>query len=110
MQRTLVIVVLAAVAIYGAFKALPLLSGPSITLAPFTSTTGVENPSPGFITISGIATHTETLTMNGSILLIDKAGAFSKSLTLPPGGAILSLTATDRFGRSRTTTETVYVP
>lgn len=103
--RTSIGLILIAVAGYGLMKAVPLLSGPSIRLDPETPGTV-----PGTLTLSGRALYTETLTLNGGILLIDDEGAFSKTLTLPPGGAILSLTATDRFGRKSYESRTVFVP
>ena len=103
--RTTAGVLLLLVVIYGLFKAYPLLSGPEIRLSPEPTT--AQN---GTVTISGRALHTETLILNGGILLIDGQGNFSKTLTLPSGGAILSLTATDRFGRSRSIERSVFVP
>src|SRR3989344_8456435 len=97
---------LALLLIYGAFKAYPLLSGPSLAIdspAPYASVAD------GFVTISGTAKRTETLTLNGAVLLIDENGHFSTILTLPPGDAILSLTARDRFGRSVHDMRTVHV-
>ncbi|MES2225395.1 MAG: hypothetical protein V4480_01120 [Patescibacteria group bacterium] len=99
--RAVIGVLLAIIAIYGLFKAIPLISGPQIRL---TTTTA---PDTGLTVLSGTAIHTETLTLDGGTLLIDPDGAFSESLTLPRGGAILTLTATDRFGRSRTLERTV---
>lgn len=90
---------------YGLIKAVPLITGPEIRLD-----NEVPGAAPGVITISGRALHTETLLLNGGILLIDSDGNFSKTLTLPPGSAILSLTATDRFGRSVYERREVFVP
>jgi hypothetical protein len=93
--------------IYGVIKAFPLLSGPAIR---------IENPvaysahPDGLVHIEGVAKHTETLTLDGGPLLIDESGHFATSLVLPHGGAILSLTATDRFGRSRLERRYVFVP
>ena len=103
--RTTAGVLLLLVVVYGLFKAYPLLSGPEIRLDPEPAAA-----QDGTVTVSGRALHTETLTLDGGILLIDNKGAFSKTLTLPSGGAILSLTATDRFGRSRSIERSVYVP
>jgi len=89
---------------YGFLKAIPLISGPRIDIATLST-----NPD-GLTTLSGTAVHTETLSLNGGTLLIDGNGAFSKTLTLPRGSAILTLTATDRFGRSRTTERAVVTP
>ncbi len=92
---------------YGGIKAWPLLSGPSLEI---TSPTDYAQADNGFITISGVAHHTESLVLNDGLLLIDQEGRFEKTLLLPSGGAILSLTATDRFGRSVTERRTVYIP
>ncbi len=92
---------------YGMIKVFPLVSGPSIRIAsplPFAST---EN---GQVTLEGQALRANTLTLNGGSLLIDEAGRFATTLTLPQGSAILSLTADDRFGRSITKRLTVYTP
>lgn len=107
MVRTAIGIALALLLVYGAIKAYPLLSGPSLT---------IDSPTPyatvpdGFLTLSGTAKRTETLTLNGAVLLIDENGHFSTTLTLPQGDAILSLTARDRFGRSVHGVRTVHVP
>ncbi len=116
MTRNLTLAVLALVLGYGGFKAWALVSGPHIELkttlqaaipAQISSTT----PSEGSATvIYGKTTNTETLTLNGSTLLIDEHGNFEKTMTLPRGGVILSLTATDRFGKSRSVTRTLILP
>lgn len=93
--------------IYGVVKALPLLTGPSIRID---SPVAYQAFSDGFVQIQGTARHTETLTLNDGPLLIDESGHFATSLVLPHGSAILSLTATDRFGRSRLERRTVFVP
>ncbi len=92
---------------YGALKAWPLLSGPSITFIVPSEYTSLED---GFVTLSGVAHNTEALFLNGGPLLIDPEGRFEKTLLLPSGGAILTLTARDRFGRESTEYRTVYIP
>lgn len=93
---------LALVAAYGAFKAWPLLSGPQIQVSVLSS-----DPTTGLTTLSGRALHTETLLLNGGTLLIDESGNFATTLTLPRGTGILTLSATDRFGRSTSEQESV---
>jgi hypothetical protein len=107
MSRYLAAFTLLLLALYGGFKALPLLSGPSIHL---TSPQEAERFDSGLVVLSGVAEHTENLYLNGSILPIDAEGRFSTTLTLPHGGAILSLTATDRFGKEIRTRRSVFVP
>lgn len=107
MIRIAVAVVLSLLVLYGLKEGYPLIAGPSLSIESPVDYASAEN---GQILVAGVAKHTETLTLNGGILLIDERGRFSTSLTLPQGGAILSLTATDRFGRSVTERRTVYIP
>lgn len=99
--------VILVLVLYGAVKAWPLIEGPDIhwdTPVAYTSSPD------GFITVSGVARNTEALYLDNGLLPIDTEGRFSKDLTLPPGGAILTLVARDRFGRTTTETRTVYSP
>jgi hypothetical protein len=107
MTRILVGVVLVILLGYGVVEALPILSGPSLSLDTPSNYTTSET---GFITVSGVARNTEALFLNGGPLLIDPKGRFSKELLLPSGGAILTLTARDRFGRTEQKQRTVYIP
>jgi Glucodextranase, domain B len=109
MIRTITFILVLVVLGYGGLKGYPLLRGPLISLAVEPQNADPYSE-PDFTTISGTAVHTETLLLNGSTLLIDKDGHFEKRLTLPRGGAILSLTATDRFGKSRSIERTVITP
>ncbi|MDB5265307.1 MAG: hypothetical protein JWM39_20 [Parcubacteria group bacterium] len=97
--------VLLIIAIYGIFKAIPLLAGPEIRIDPITF-----DASQGFMTLSGEALHTETLTLDGGTLLIDEKGRFSKMLSLPHGGVTFTLKAHDRFGRSTSVTREIVAP
>lgn len=103
--RYIIAGVLLILAVYGVFKAIPLLAGPEIRVDPITM-----DADGGFITLSGQALHTETLTLDGSTLLIDGNGRFSKMLTLPRGGSILTLKAVDRFGRRTSVTKEIVTP
>jgi hypothetical protein len=105
-RRLAIIGVLLLVAGYGLIKAWPLLSGPDIRI----STPGKNAALPdGFLSLSGTAVHTQTLLLDGAPLLIDESGHFQTDLVLPHGNAILTLTATDRFGRSTSEQRTVSV-
>lgn len=105
--RILLVAVLVLVVGYGTSEAIPLIQGPDITLE---SPVAHARTADGFVTISGIAHRTDTLTLNGSPLLIDENDRFSRTLLLPPGGAILSLAASDRFGRAKSITRSVLIP
>lgn len=106
MLRAAVGIVLTLILIYGAAKAWPLVRGPFIEITiPIKYTTSPD----GFVSLAGIAHNAEALFLNGGPLLTDLEGRFSTTLLLPPGNAILTLTATDRFGRQTTERRTVYV-
>jgi hypothetical protein len=104
--RSIAALFLLALLGYGAVAAWPLMAGPQISLVSPIQEEALTN---GQTRIEGRALHTETLWLNGAPLLMDEAGNFSASLTLPSGGAILSLTATDRFGREITERRSVFV-
>ncbi len=107
MIKTLAGVTLTILVAYGAIKATPILLGPDIKVdMPEEGQTAPE----GFAVISGTAVHTQELTLNGAPFLIDEKGHFSTTVLVPPGGAILTLSATDRFGRESSVTRTVFVP
>lgn len=103
--RPIAAIVLTILAGYGLVASWPLLTGPVIAIA----SPQAYATSGGAILIQGQATHTKTLWLNGAPLLMDESGNFNASLTLPSGGAIVSLTATDRFGREVTERRAVFV-
>lgn len=105
MSKLVALFALVVVLLFGAFKLFPLISGPSILItSPAGGTTSAHT-----VLLAGVASRTETLQLNGSLLPIDAQGRFEKTLTLPSGGAILSLTATDRFGKQKTTMRSVLI-
>jgi hypothetical protein len=105
--RVLTILTLLIVLGYGIKEAIPLAVGPRIHI---TSSLNPESFHNGLLTISGTAVHTQSVSFDGRALLTDQNGNFQTTLTLPRGGAILTLTGSDRFGRSVTEQRTVFVP
>ncbi len=105
--KSIAAVTLAVLLLYGGLKAAPLLLGPQLTLS---SPADGQTLANGVLPITGVAHHTEKLALDGAPLLIDEHGAFHTLLVLPQGSAILTLTVSDRFGRSHTVKRTVYVP
>ncbi|HUY62705.1 MAG TPA: hypothetical protein VMV50_02880 [Candidatus Paceibacterota bacterium] len=108
MTKYLIIVVLVVLAGYGVKEAVPLLAGPALAVS--APADGMTASPSGIVVVSGTAARAAVLTLDGAQLLHDQDGSFSSTLTLPRGGSILTLVATDRFGRSVTRTRTVYVP
>lgn len=107
MIRLILGALLVVVLIYGFIEAAPLIAGPRVALASPGDGIRAEN---GIVYIEGVAKRAESLALNGGPLLIEENGAFRKELVLPQGSVILSLTATDRFGRVDTVRRMVFVP
>jgi len=107
MIKHLIGAVLLIGAAYGAVEAWPLLAGPGLTVdAPADHASYAD----GIVTVSGEAPRAAELTLNGASLLHDQEGRFSSTLTYPRGGSILTLVATDRFGRRVIVTRNIFVP
>ncbi len=94
-------------ALYGVMEAWPLIAGPELRLD--SPTEGATIPG-GILDVSGNATRIARLTLNGLDLVHDQQGDFRTTLALPRGGSILTLEATDRFGKKRTISRSVVVP
>lgn len=107
MLKEAVIVLLVILAGYGAIEARPLVMGPTLSLASPADGTVVEG---GILTVSGHATRAVALMLDGAPVLPTENGSFSQTLSLPRGGSYLTLTATDRFGRTVSRTRNVFVP
>jgi hypothetical protein len=105
--RSAIAIVLLLLIGYGLREAWPLISGPQIALAS-PENGGIFDY--GFITISGSAVHTQSVSLDGGPLLTDQKGHFSETVVLPPGGGIITITAADRFGRTTTMRRDVFVP
>jgi hypothetical protein len=104
--RVATLLVLLVLVGYGVIEAMPLIEGPSLSV----TITQEASSTPSIVTVAGNATRVTELSLDGAAVLTDESGAFSRVITLPRGGSILSLTATDRFGRSITKQQDVYVP
>ncbi len=96
MRKALFILAAVAILAYGLFEARRLIGGPSITIdAPIDGTA----TSTSVVTISGTAENISFLTINDAPAFTDEKGRFSQRLSPPPGYAIFTVAATDRFGR-----------
>ena len=96
MRRAFVIVAVLLIVGYGLFEARRLIEGPVIAIdiprdGSATSTTG--------LVIAGEAENISFLTINDRPSFTDETGHFRELLSVPPGVTILTVAATDRFGR-----------
>jgi hypothetical protein len=107
LSRIAIPLVLLAILGFGVAKAMPLILGPRLTID--SPADGTSSPD-GFLTVSGTAYRTDSLTLDGASVLPDANGHFEKLVVLAAGHTILSLSATDRFGRSTHLYRTVSVP
>ena len=107
MTRALLGFVLATLAAYGLWEAYPLIAGPALTIT--APAEGASYPD-GVVAITGRASRTVALTLDGHPLLADQGGRFETTFAFPHGGSILTFTATDRFGRSIAKERMIYVP
>lgn len=105
--RTLLVIVLIVVAGYGVMEALPILSGPQLSL--YTPLESATTPN-GFVKVSGHIQRVAKLTLNGAPLLSNTDGSFSRVMVLPQGMSFLTITAADMFGHTVTDTRTIFVP
>ncbi len=98
LSSTSLIVILAVVIIggYGLFEARRIIEGPEIVIT--SPLNGTATSSIGVV-ITGTAQNISFLTINDKPSYTDKTGNFSERLSIPPGLAVLTVRAVDRFGR-----------
>ena len=101
------LIILCIVFLYGLVEAWPLLRGPALVIYSHGEHATIPD---GIVTISGTAPRAVQLTLDGAPILHEEDGDFSSTITLPRGSSLLTLVATDRFGRSASETRTVFVP
>lgn len=82
---------------YGLFEARKILEGPVITIE--SPRDGSATSSAGVV-IAGEAQNISFLSINDKTSYTDEKGHFAELLSLPPGFTILTVAATDRFGRT----------
>ena len=93
---TLLILLGVALVSYGFFEARKLLEGPQITV---TSPRDGSATSSILISIEGTAQNIAFLTINDAPAYTDEQGHFTQLLSPTPGVTVITVAATDRFGR-----------
>jgi hypothetical protein len=105
LEIILLIVVILTAIIYGAWKAYPLISGPSITvLSPLPN----EEVATTTFLISGKVARVKEITLQGRIIPIDTEGHFNELLVVQAPYTTIILTATDFYGKTITKTMQVF--
>lgn len=87
--------------LYGAFRAYPLLIGPQITIIQPLDGESVASTT---FQITGVVKRASTIILQGKPITINEKGEFSETLVASPPYTILVLVATDKYGKSATTT------
>lgn len=81
---------------YGLFEARRLLEGPQLTITSPKEGSAVHSPA---VLVEGVATNIAFLTINDKPSFTDEEGHFRELLSPPPGYTVVTVAATDRFGR-----------
>ena len=105
---SLILLVVLGVALigYGLFEARKLIEGPVIT---------IEYPRDGSATssaavvIAGVAENISFLSINDAPAYTDETGHFAETLSPPAGYTVVTVAATDRFGRRSSKSVTITV-
>ena len=84
---------------YGAFEARKIFMGPQLTI---TSPLQGSATSSTTVTLVGTAHNISFLTINDKPAFTDADGNFTLTLSPPPGYTVLTVAASDRFGRRAT--------
>jgi hypothetical protein len=93
----LIVVVGALFVGYSAFQAETLFLGPRLTID---SPISGLSTSTSLVTIEGRASNISYLSLNGEKIFTDEQGKFRESILLSYGYNIVTVSATDRFGRT----------
>ena len=96
MKRLALILAILLIVGYAGFEARKLIEGPRITIISPRDGTATSSDT---VLIEGTAENISFLTINDNPAFTDESGHFSQVLSPPPGYAIFTVAATDRFGR-----------
>ena len=88
--------ILTALFAYGAFQARALLQGPEIAI---TSPTSGATVNAAMVRVTGNTSRISSIKLNDRSISITESGQFREPVTLSPGPNVITLEATDRFGR-----------
>ncbi|MDB5225576.1 MAG: hypothetical protein JWL87_528 [Candidatus Adlerbacteria bacterium] len=96
MKRLLVGLAIALIAAYGLFEARRLITGPEVFID---SPASGSATSTSLITVTGRTRNISFLTINDKPYYTDEEGRFVYRYSPPVGYTVITVAATDRFGR-----------
>ena len=102
--RTLLGIVGVFVLVFIGSKLYPIIHGPKISIATLTNGATLTDP---MIRISGIASFTRELIVNGESFALSPSGAFDEKLLLNPGYNLITIQGVDRYGKANNQTYAV---
>lgn len=106
MRRLLVGLLILLLVGYGLFEARKLIEGPEISIAFPTNGSATSSTA---VVVSGMAQNIAFLTINDAPAYTDEFGTFVYRFSPPAGYTVITVAATDRFGRSATKSVTINV-
>ena len=90
------ILVAVGIGVYVFFQGYDLIRGPVLEVHMPTNGASFEEP---LVEITGLAKNISFIYLNNNQIFVDSKGNFSQKLLLLPGYNIITLRATDKFGR-----------
>jgi hypothetical protein len=96
MTRIVVAIAILALLGYGLFEARKLIEGPQLTILSPRDGTATSSDT---VTITGTAQNIAFLTIDDAPAHTDESGYFTETFSPPPGYTVVTVAATDRFGR-----------
>ena len=98
-QIALAGIILTALAAYGVFQSRTLLEGPQVAINhPHDGATVRES----MVRVKGSTENISSIAVNGRTIHVTKNGIFQEPIVLSQGYNVVTIKATDRFGRSTT--------
>jgi hypothetical protein len=90
-------IIAALIIAYAVWRSLDYVRGPVIDVWSPIDGSGIASST---VTITGQALRVNNLGLNGDAISVDEKGDFSQTIVIFPGMNIITLTASDQFGRS----------
>ncbi len=86
------------IGVFIASRVIPIIRGPQITIDALPESSEVSDP---IISLSGSASDTQKLTLNGSDVLLSPTGSFTQKILLHPGYNTITFDSVDGLGHTK---------